>query len=291
MLNLFKRSSLKTINKEALDAEILSFNSTGVSGDDDGIVISLTSFPQRMYELHYALYSLLTQSVKPSKIVLWLSKEEFPNAEKDIPEKILALRKNGLSIEWVDKNLYSYTKLVPALNKYPNNVIVTVDDDIFYERNLIETLLDAHKSFPNDIICHRAHRISTVAEKILPYKRWNKKIKGNNVATFKNFLTGVGGVLYPQNCLYKDAVNKDLFTTLSPKNDDIWFWAMAVLNKTKILVPKNNIRELTYVNPQRERGLINEITLFASNKAGANDLQFKNVLNYYPQILELLKTN
>ena len=104
-----------------------------------------------------------------------------------------------------------------------------------------------------------------------------------------NFLTGVGGVLYPPNCLYKDILNEELFMKLAPKADDVWFWAMAVLNHTKILIAKNWIRELTYVNPERERGLTNEITLFSSNKKGGNDLQIENVINHYPQILEILK--
>ena len=44
---------------------------------------SLTSFPQRMYEIHYTLYSLLTQTIKPAKVILWLGREQFPNLEKD----------------------------------------------------------------------------------------------------------------------------------------------------------------------------------------------------------------
>ena len=89
MFNLFKKTSLKTIDKTALDKEIVEFKQNGTTGDDKGIIISLTSFPQRMYEIHYTLYSLLTQSVKPAKVILWLGEEQFPNLEKDIPEKVL----------------------------------------------------------------------------------------------------------------------------------------------------------------------------------------------------------
>jgi hypothetical protein len=48
-------------------------------------------------------------------------------------------------------------------------------------------------------------------------------------------------VLYPPNSLYKDVANENLFTELSPTNDDIWFWMMAVLNDTRIKVVKHNI--------------------------------------------------
>lgn len=287
MLNLFKKSTLKTIDKNSLDKEIESFKNKGTTGDDEGLIISLTSFPQRMYEIHYTLYSLLTQTVKPAKVVLWLGSEQFPNGEKDIPPKVLKLKENGLVIEW-HKNLRSYTKLVPSLKKYPNNIIVTADDDIYYEKDWLEKLLKSHKENKNCIICHRAHRVKFDREKLAPYKKWPKKIKGGK-ASYLNFLTGVGGVLYPQNSLHKDVLNEELFTELAPKADDVWFWAMAVLNKTKILVVKDWIRELTYVNPERERGLTDEITLFSFNKKGGNDLQIEKVLNHYPQIIDILK--
>lgn len=287
MLKLFKKSSLKTIDKEALESEISSFKSMGVSGDDDGIIVSLTSFPQRMYELHYALYSLLTQSVKPSKVILWLAKEEFPHLEADLPEQVLKFKNNGLQIEWCN-NIYSYKKLVPTLREYPNNIIVTADDDIYYEKDWLEKLVKAHEQNQNDIICHRAHRIKLNKNGIAPYKKWSKKIKGTK-ASYLNFLTGVGGVLYPVNSLNKDVLNEKLFTEIAPKADDVWFWAMALLNGTKTLVPDNRIKELTYINPERERGLTNEITLFSTNRKGGNDLQIEKIINHYPQILEIIK--
>lgn len=289
MLNLFKKGALKSINRLSLEQEISKFDLKGTTGDDKGLIVSLTSFPQRMYELHYTLYSLLTQTVKPSKVILWLGKEQFPNLEKDIPDKVLKLKNNGLSIEWTD-NLYSYTKLVPAVKKYQDSIIVTADDDIFYEKDWLEKLLKGYEQNKDCIVCHRAHRIRLLKDGLGPYKKWPKKIKGGK-PSYLNFLTGVGGVLYPPGSLYKDAVNENLFTKLAPKADDVWFWAMAVLNNTKICVVKDLIREMTYVNPKRERGLINELTLFSYNKKGGNDLQIQNVINHYPQILEILNDN
>ena len=158
MLKLFKKSSLKTINKATLDNELETFKSCGITGDDKDLIVSLTSFPQRMYELHYTLYSLLTQNIKPGKIILWLAEEEFPHLEKDIPKKVLNLRNNGLEIKWCN-NIYSYKKLIPALKNYPDNIIVTADDDIFYENDWLEKLILSHEKDKKSIICHRAHKI------------------------------------------------------------------------------------------------------------------------------------
>ena len=55
MFNLFKKTSLKTIDKTALDKEIVEFKQNGTTGDDNGIIISRTSCPQRMYEINYNL--------------------------------------------------------------------------------------------------------------------------------------------------------------------------------------------------------------------------------------------
>lgn len=286
MFKLFKKRDLKTIDKVSLDKEIADYKENGTTGDDNGIIISLTSFPQRMYEIHFTLYSLLTQSVKPAKVILWLGEEQFPNREKDIPEKVLKLKANGLTIGW-HKNLRSYTKLIPALKQFPNNIIVTADDDIYYEKEWLEKLVKTHDTDPDCIICHRAHKIKLSKTGVAPYKKWAKKIKYCK-PSYLNFLTGVGGVLYPVNSLYKDVLNEELFTELAPKADDVWFWAMAVLNKTKTGIVKNQITDLTYVNPERERGLIDEVTLFSSNKKGGNDLQIEKVINHYPQIIEIL---
>lgn len=288
MFSLFKKCSLKTIDKPTLDVEIGNFQTNG-TGDDNDVIVTLTSFPERMYELHYTLYSLLTQSVKPKHVVLWLAKEEFPNLEKDIPSKVLNFKKNGLTIKWTE-NIYSYKKLIPTLQEYPKNTIVTADDDIFYDKDWLKGLLEESEKYPHCIICHRGHIVKLTKEGLAPYKKWKKKAQCK-APSFFNLSTGAGGVLYPPNSLYKDVLDKNLFTKLAPKADDIYFWAMAILQNTPTMIVKEGTKELTYVNPERERGLTDETTLFSTNKQGGNDRQLSNILNHYPQILDFLKSH
>ena len=56
------------------------------------LIVSLTSFPERIPTLHICLSSLMQQTVKPDMLVLWLAKEQFPNLEADLPEEILRLK-------------------------------------------------------------------------------------------------------------------------------------------------------------------------------------------------------
>jgi hypothetical protein len=284
MFGLFKKK-LKTIDKTAIGKEIENFKTQGVEPGSN-VIVSLTSFPERMYEIHYTLYSLLNQTFKPEKVILWLAEEQFPNKENDIPEQVLKLKENGLEIEWCE-NINSYKKLIPVLRKYPNKSIVTADDDLSYEKNWLEKLIKTHEIYPDYVIANRSHTIKFSKGEIAPYKKW-KKATNSSKPSYLNFLTSGGGVLFPPSSLYKDILNENLFLNLAPNADDIWFWAMTILNNTKIVSPKNSTKKLTYINPARERGLTNEITLFSSNKKGGNDIQLAKVIEHYPEILKKL---
>lgn len=281
------RDLILHIDKKKLSKEIKQFTNWGLSQEirNPKVIVSLTSFPQRMYDIHFTLYSLLTQSFKPDAVVLWLSEEEFPNKEKEIPDAVLKLQNNGLSIKWCE-NMRSYSKLIHSLTEFEDDIIVTADDDIFYPVDWLKTLYDSYLTDKDSIHCHRAYKMKqTDLGKFEPYGKW--KNCNASAPFYSNFLTGVGGVLYPPHSLYKDAVNKDLFKSLAPYADDIWFWAMAVVNARKIKVVQGNITDLIYINPERELRLNGEFTLLSMNGGeNMNDSQLKNVLDHYPSIME-----
>lgn len=277
------------INKEKISYELEIDHSLGITTQkrDRQVIVSLTSYPDRMYELKYTLYSLLHQSMKPDRIILWLAEEQFPNKEDDIAPSLLALQENGISIEWCE-DIKSYKKLIPALKMYPEDIIVTADDDIFYPENWLELLYDSYLKHPDCIHCHRAHRIKMTDNGFAPYNSWERAV---SIAypTRQAFPTGCGGVLYPPHTLHNDILCKEYFMELAPKADDIWFWTMILLNGTRIQIVPEGIRNNVAVNWSRELGLTDEITLYASNGALLqNDACLNRVLVKYPQILEIL---
>ena len=93
--------------------------------------------------------------MKADEIILWLSDDEFPNKEENILSNILKLKKNGLTIKWC-KNIKSYKKLIPALQEYSNDIIITADDDIYYPENWLKILYETHKQHPENIIAHKS---------------------------------------------------------------------------------------------------------------------------------------
>ncbi|TKZ35380.1 glycosyltransferase [Brachyspira catarrhinii] len=246
---------------------------------NEKLIISLTTYPQRIGDIDVVIFSLINQSVKTDKIILWLAYEEFPNLEKDIPNHILNLKKFGLEIEFCH-NIYSYKKLIYALEKYPNDLIVTADDDIYYPYNWLEKLYKSYLENPTVIHCHRGHRIRfDDKNNILPYSQWLQEFKPeNNNPSYLNFSTGGAGTLYQYKLLHSDIFNEELFLKLCPKADDVWFWAMALLNNTKINIIESNMTpivdyELGY-NYYSKLVDINVIKNF-------NDIQLDNCFKYY----------
>lgn len=247
------------------------------------LIISLTSYPKRIDQIHYTLYSLLTQSIKAHKIILYLSDEEFINKEQDLPKKVLDLQKYGIKIKWC-KNIKSYKKIIFALKDYPNHIIVTADDDIIYPKQWLEKLYNSYLRNPENIHCHRAYKISLKNGKIQPYHTWEKALNTDS-DSYLNFPTSGGGILYPPSTFYKDISKECIFMKLCPNADDIWLWAMTILNDKSINIVKNNENQIKSFNDDDLSG-----TLWRSNILHRkNDQQLQNVLKHYPEIYTKLK--
>ena len=106
--------------------------------------------------------------------------------------------------------------------------------------------------YPDCVVAHRCQRIRIDTQgKFYSYNAWPVNNKPSNIPPtqlYCNFLTGVGGVLYMKKFLHGDILRRDIFKELAPTADDIWFWAMAVLNGAKIKIPAAAQSKLIYVD-------------------------------------------
>ena len=57
---------------------------------EETYIVSITSFPARINEIWITIETLLRQSFKPDKIILWLGEEQFP--DKQLPESLTMLK-------------------------------------------------------------------------------------------------------------------------------------------------------------------------------------------------------
>ena len=178
-MKLIEKQGLIGIDKKEVDKFLAVKNFIGLnrSPRSEKIIVSLTSYKPRINDVKYTIYSLLNQTFPPDKLILWLDEDSFPKREKNLPPDLLKLRNFGLTIDWCE-NLRPYKKLIPALEKFPDDIIVTADDDIFYRSDWLKILYDEHLKNPDCVIAHRAHRIRFDTQgNIFPYRLWNSEIK------------------------------------------------------------------------------------------------------------------
>lgn len=249
------------------------------------IVVSLTSHKRRVIDsAPYAIYSIFTQTVLPNRVVLFINKEHWNN--DNLPPIIKRLMLSGLEVEFCE-DVRSHTKLIPALQKFPENRIITIDDDIYYNEKTIEELLDAYKlSDGKTVICHQGCYPQKRNGKFLPYSNW-EILQNNDTLKIKTTLTisayGVSGVIYPPNVFPEEVFNKEVFLKIAPHTDDIWFWIMQYQNNINVkLVEKSSkdknigVNYAEYINPNESLALY-----FENCFNGRNDKELKALLEYY----------
>ncbi|MCX2523126.1 O-linked N-acetylglucosamine transferase family protein [Larsenimonas rhizosphaerae] len=234
------------------------------------LVVSLTSYPGRFSTLWATLQSLLTQTVAPDRVILWIAQDD----REKLPENVLSLvTSSGLEVHYCE-DIRSYKKIVPTLEKWPEAYIATADDDIYYPPTWLEELVDATQPGKKEIAAHRIHKIRLSDQsEVLPYKEWEWNSSHALKADTLNFPTSGAGILYPPNCFHADVKDASIFTDICPDADDIWLYAMARLNGYSF---KHTGRQgfMTWPDSQKQ-------TLFEANFKGGNDLQLKQLSKRY----------
>lgn len=126
------------------------------SYNNEQIVISLTSWKQRIVNVHKTIESLL-KWCNYCHIVLVLSSDEFPNQENELPRELLKLIDNNLiELLWVKQNYKAYKKYFFTAAKYPNAIIVTADDDSIYTKDFVKELYEQWENNKNGIVTYRS---------------------------------------------------------------------------------------------------------------------------------------
>ncbi len=251
------------------------------------LIVSLTTHPGRINCVHLTINTLLTQSLKPDKIILWLADSQFPNREQDLPAELLRLKDLGLTIDWCE-DLRSYKKLLPTLRKYPDDIIVTVDDDAYYDSELLSSLYDAYLKNGNNVYARRVVKLALdTNNELQPVSARKFLYEESFEPTFLHQQIGAFGVMYPPGVLHKDIYDIEKIKRLLPTHDDVYFWAMAVLNNTKIQTVLGFNADINYIDGSQECGLIN---INHKNGTGISlEDAYKLMIKEYPEILDNIK--
>lgn len=235
-------------------------------GLPDDLIVSLTSYPQRFPTLHLTLRCLLSQTIVPDRVILWVTAEDAAR----LPASVTDLKTQGLEIRFC-RDIRSYKKIVPALLAFPTAYIVTADDDVYYASRWLEQLVE--RAGERVIVCHRGHSVAfDDAGRLEPYSKWLFDVAETAGMLFP---TGVGGVLYGPKSLSPESVDEELFTTLCPEGDDIWlFWMGRRVGSTYIKT-SNRWTEFSWKGSQAS-------ALFLTNVGdGKNDVQINKIASHF----------
>ena len=252
---------------------------------DDSMVVSLTTFPARIGYVHLAIKSLLNQTVKPGKIILWLAKEQFRDVE--IPPQLQQLCAYGLEIRYCDEDLLAHKKYYYAMQEFPDKLIVTYDDDIIYPEDSLEKLLAMHEQHPQAIICNRGREIAMENDSVAPYRYW--KVSGQipaGIPTYRVMASTGAGTLYPPHCMPEETFDIEKIRRLALIADDLWMKVMSIQGGVPVVKSQTRGKALCVSKGKQD------ITLAHQNvDQSLNDRVMQDLLLSYPQTLTILQND
>lgn len=279
------------IRETVLRQNILNSTSPGVTDREyiqgKKVIVSLTSFGTRVDWCGPAIESIMEQTVKPNRIVLWLG-HEFDKPYM-IPADLRMLEKRGLEIRFTD-DIGPATKLIPALKEFPEDIIVTIDDDSIYNYDLIDKLLRGHLRYPEAIISDWQDELFLDDESHIRYRYIMIHDQPNisSEPSLQPLALGCAGILYPPHSMHPDVMDVSLYKRLAPKADDLWFKIMQLRVKTPILC-------VGETHPELNRRIVMEhhdqkLSLHRYNLLqNGNDLQLAALFEKYPEAFEVYK--
>jgi hypothetical protein len=242
------------------------------------IIVSMTTIPPRIHKIHQVVWRLLEQTVKPDKIIIYIGKEKFQGIT--LPYMLrLQMKLFGVEVRYVE-DIGPHTKYFYAITEFPNDIIITTDDDIKYSTDLIEVLFESYKRHPKAVSACRCHLINFDENgSIKKYNEWlYQHSKLIDTPSMLLFPTGVGGVLYPPKCLHPEVYNLESIKKLTFKNDDIWLKFMEVMNGTPV------VATTPFIN-KKVKGS-QKVALNQGNVQGqGNDVYIKNIIEAYDDFL------
>lgn len=264
-------------------------NGLNIDKRNQSLVVSLTSFPARIHQTYFAIKSLMIQSYKADRIVLWLSELQFP--DKKLPKEFNELISYGLEVRFTEDDLRSHKKYFYMLQEQrPDELVVTVDDDIIYEKDMLKRLIETNLRFPNCIVCDYAPEYF-LDEKgiIVPYCQW-KVDSEKGVEDPSDWLmpyTGAG-CLYPYKVMPDSTFDKEAIIKNAFSADDLWMRFNSLSKGVKVVKTRQSGPILCVVKGSQTINLGTYNSLENGNDNAVANLSkfFPNAINHLRSIRE-----
>ncbi|MBQ1508693.1 MAG: glycosyltransferase [Erysipelotrichaceae bacterium] len=237
------------------------------------IIVSLTSFPARIHSVYRVIDNILSQTRKPDRILLWLAESQFPEREKNLPGELMKETERGLEIRWC-RDLRPHKKYLYAMKEFPEDILITVDDDLVYPDDMIDVLYQSYVKHPRAVSAMRTHILLPKEEGgFYPYSLWLKEcdyLIGEESVHL--FATNGAGSLFPPHILSDKYLDEDLIMELCPTADDLWLKAAEILEGVPTVLVRP-IAPLEYLEGTQD------VSLEKDNVRGENDVQWAKIVS------------
>lgn len=250
------------------------------------VIVSLTSYPGRIGFVHQVIRSLFAQTVLPDTIVLYLSRDEFPNGNVDLPDSLLSCCGFDFEIRWVSGNMKSHKKYLYAVKDFPDALVITVDDDIVCRNTLVGELLEGYRRFPGCVPAIRCHIINFTSDGyVAPYMDWihesgNTFSKTLNHPSMRLCPTSGAGMLLAPGSLPPEAFDEWAIRSTCLDADDLWLKVMTSLaGWPSVSLP--GWQGVISIEGSQDQAL------WSTNSRGGNDSAFAAIRSYCAEHLEV----
>lgn len=237
------------------------------------VVVSLTSYGSRIERVDLAIRSIMLQTVRPNRVILWLGEE---SGDVVLPPRLMELVDRGLEVRRGVRDLKGHKKYYFAMQELEDCLLVTIDDDLVYTPDVIESLLAAHELRPHDVVARRTHRIVVADGQVAPYLDWEMEFEEDVPRPRRSLLATTGaGTLYPPELFGRLVGNADDIVACAWGMDDLWLKALEVHEGIDVAYAPNS-RPMPYVMPFSQGG-----GLLYTNKVGGNDEAMRRLMRHF----------
>lgn len=251
-------------------------------------IVTMTSWLKRIDMVGEFIYIFMTsQTVKPDVFYLWLSEDEFPNKWYDLPKDLLVIAKYfGISIIFCPGNDYVFKRW----NVYPkhyNDLVISVDEDQFYDVDLIKDAIEYH--YPPNTSYNIFSEITVDFQYTKAGLFYNKVPAKSGIPSLKTNCNGnhiFPPGTFPIECFQPDNIAKRRI--VCKRCDESYFlpWIKYIEGKT------------TYLNKKSKLGMLHEDenTSMHNNMVKTymgeriRDIQLYFVLRCWPKLMTKWRT-
>ena len=145
-----------------------------------------------------------------------------------------------------------------------------------YPSTWLSELVEGYCPRRQEVPATRVHRVMLGSDGAPePYMKWTFDIPAEPASPL-NLATGVGGVLYPPGSLHPDVLDENLFLSLCPTSDDLWFYFME--RRAGWCVRKVGPRRPCISWPGSQRVALQHANVVTG---GGNDRQLASLIGYF----------